>query len=382
MLLRYSIGTSHRFPEGLSEEDWRSIYKIAQQQSLLGVLFDGIRQNPAIRLERKLLLKWYAACERIQQGNRKTNLAAVELTRFLKEKGLRGCILKGQGNTLNYPNPYSRMSGDIDVWVMPGEKEDGREKKDVFVRKMIGYARRRNPGAKACYHHVDAGVFKGIEVEIHYRPSFMNNLVHNSRLQRWFEENAEEQFSHEVELPDGAGCICVPTNAFNRIYQMAHISNHIIHEGIGLRQLVDYYCVLKQGFTEEEKRRDAALLRRFGLYDMACAVMYVLQETLHMEERLLLVPVDEQRGRFLLKEIMLAGNFGQYDERVDHHVSQVGRNIQRLKRNLRLMWYFPSECLWEPVFRWYHFFWRLTRGRSEVGLTTDNRQRTTEGVDK
>ena len=105
MLLRYSIGTSHRFPEGLSEEDWRSIYKIAQQQSLLGVLFDGIRQNPAIRLERKLLLKWYAACERIQQGNRKTNLAAVELTRFLKEKGLRGCILKGQGNTLNYPNP-------------------------------------------------------------------------------------------------------------------------------------------------------------------------------------------------------------------------------------------------------------------------------------
>ena len=112
---------------------------------------------------------------------------------------------------------------------------------------------------------------------------------------------------------------------------------------------------------------------------MACAVMYVLQETLHMEERLLLVPVDERRGRFLQKEIMLAGNFGQYDERVDHHVSQVGRNIQRLKRNLRLMWYFPSECLWEPVFRWYHFFWRVKRGRLEVGLTTDNGQRTTDG---
>lgn len=359
MLLRYSIGTSHRFPEGLSEEDWRNIYKIAQQQSLLGVLFDSIQQNPAIRLERKLLLKWYAACERIQQGNRKTNQAAVELTRFLKELGPRGCILKGQGNTLNYPNPYSRMSGDIDVWVMPGEKGNGREGKDAFVRKMIGYAKRRNPKVRALYHHVDAGIFKGIEVEIHYRPSFRNNLIHNARLQRWFEKVAEKQFSHEVELPDGLGRICVPTNAFNRIYQMAHISNHFILEGIGLRQLLDYYFVLKQGYTEDERWKDAELLRCFGLYEMAGAVMYVLQKVLHLEERLLLVPVDVRRGRFLLKEIMLAGNFGQYDERVEHHASRLGLHIQRFRRNLRLMWYFPSECLWEPVFKIYHFFWRM-----------------------
>ena len=360
-LLRYSLGRDKNVP-CLGNEDWIWIYEMARQQSLLGILFDGIQSIPDLGMDKKLLLRWYAASEQIRNANEKTNRVVVEVCESLRKQGFRTCVLKGQGNNLLYPNPYSRMSGDIDLWVMSGEREEGRRKMDELAGKVIGYAKRRNPEAKALYHHVDAGVFKGIEVEIHYRPSFMNNLVHNRRLQRWFEENAEEQFSHEVELPDGAGCICVPTNAFNRIYQMAHISNHIIHEGIGLRQLVDYYFVLKQGFTEEEKRRDAVLLRRFGLYDMACAVMYVLQETLHMEERLLLVPVDERRGRFLQKEIMLAGNFGQYDERVEHHVSQVGRNIQRLKRNLRLMWYFPSECLWEPVFRWYHFFWRVTRG--------------------
>ena len=358
-LLRYSLNQdSSSVAEG--NTDWVALHENAKRHSLLGVLFDGIERLPKEKLPpRSLLLKWLTEKEFIRKQNCAVNQSASLLMESLHGRGVKCCVLKGQGNNLLYKNPYSRTSGDIDVWVMPGEKEDGREKKDVFVRRMIGYARRRNPGAKALYHHVDAGMFKGIEVEIHYRPSFMNNLVHNRRLQRWFEENAEEQFSHEVELPDGAGRICVPTNAFNRIYQMAHISNHIIHEGIGLRQLVDYYCVLKQGFTEDEKRRDAALLRRFGLYDMACAVMYVLQETLHMEERLLLVPVDERRGRFLQKEIMLAGNFGQYDERVEHHVSQVGRNIQRFRRNLRLMWYFPSECLWEPVFRIYHFFWRM-----------------------
>ncbi|MDO4738296.1 MAG: nucleotidyltransferase family protein [Bacteroidales bacterium] len=361
MLLRYSIGTSHRFPEGLSEEDWRSIYKIAQQQSLLGVLFDGIQQNPAIRLERKLLLKWYAACERIQQGNRKTNQAAVELTRFLKEKGLRGCILKGQGNTLNFPNPYSRMSGDIDVWVMPGEKEDGREKEDVFVRRMIGYARRRNPSAKACYHHVDAGMFKGIEVEIHYRPSFLNNLIYNSRLQRWFEENAEEQFANEVELPDGAGRICVPTHRFNVVYQLVHMYNHLIHEGIGLRQLVDYYFLrtTDDGQQTADNRSVLDTLRHLGLYRFAGAVMWVLKEKLGLEEDCLIVPPDERLGKVLFDEIMQGGNFGQHDERVKHDASPWQKNIQRLKRDLCLLCYFPSECLWEPIFRWYHFFWRM-----------------------
>ena len=361
-VLRFSIGTRKEESLLLDESDWNDIYKTAHQQSLLGVLFDGIQQNPAIRLERKLLLKWYAACERIQQGNRKTNQAAVELTRFLKEMGLRGCILKGQGNTLNYPNPYSRMSGDIDVWVMPVEMEGGRKRKDEFVRKMIGYARRRNPGAKACYHHVDAGMFKGIEVEIHYRPSFLNNLIYNSRLQRWFEENAEEQFANEVDLPDGAGRICVPTHRFNVVYQLVHMYNHLIHEGIGLRQMVDYYYLLRTTDNGQQTTDNGSVLdtlRHLGLYRFASAVMWVLKEKLGMEEDCLIAPPDERLGNILFDEIMQGGNFGQHDERVKHDASPLQKNIQRLKRDLRLLCYFPSECLWEPIFRWYHFFWRM-----------------------
>lgn len=37
----------------------------------------------------------------------------------------------------------------------------------------------------------------------------------------------------------------------------------------------------------------------------------------------------------------------------------VKKNILRIKRDLRMMRYFPSECLWEPVFRVYHWMWRL-----------------------
>ena len=346
-VLRYSIGTDGGVLCDYSTEEWDALYRIARQQSLLGILFYGIQRTGGLKPDKRLLLQWYVLSERIRQGNQTTNRVAVEVTLFFREKGFRTCVLKGQGNTLNYPDPYVRASGDIDVWV-----EGGEEKVLAFARGIVGET-------KICYHHVNFKAVDGVEVEVHYRPSFMNNLIHNRRLQRWFEGQADEQFSHEVELPDDAGRICVPTHAFNRIYQLAHINLHVINGGIGLRQIIDYYFVLKQGFTEEERVRDERLLRHLGLYKVASAMMWVLKEALGMEEKYLLVRPNGKLGSFLLDEIMLSGNFGQYDPRVKHGVSQWEKNLQRLKRDWRLVWYFPSECLWEPVFRWYHFFWRL-----------------------
>ena len=336
----------------MSDGEWRMLLEIAQQQSLLGLLFDGIQQwmekaEAYIKPPKDVLLKWFSISERVKDGNRKANAVCAEVAELFAKNGFRTCILKGQGNTLNYPSPFVRTSGDIDLWVEGGTK------------KVLDFLRGKRVCGHVAYHHADAGSHKGIAVEVHYRPSFMNNPVHNKRMQEWFRKVQEEQFSHEVHLPEEEGWVCVPTHAFNRIYQLAHIYKHIIQEGIGLRQIIDYYFVLKQGFTEEERMRDERLLRHLGLYKVASAMMWVLKEALGMEEKYLLVRPNEKLGSFLLDEIMLSGNFGQYDPRVKHGVSQWEKNLQRLKRDWRLVWYFPSECLWEPVFRWYHFFWRL-----------------------
>lgn len=346
-LLRYSIGAADEMPVVLSAEEWKRMYVLARRQSMLGLLFAGIEKGGAGKPEKKLLLRWYAASEQTREANKKANAAAVKLTDFFRENGFRSCILKGQGNALHYPNPWLRTSGDVDIWV-----EGGQERVLAFARKYVG-------DAKYCYHHIEFEDVNGTSSEVHFRPSFMNNLIHDHRLQRWFEAVADEQFAHVISLPDGAGTVAVPTLAFNRIYQMTHISRHFFQEGIGLRQLVDYYFLLRQGFTAEERQEDERLLRRFGLYDVARAVMYVLREVLHLPEQYLLVPADEQLGQLLLEEVLLAGNFGQFDERVNHDAGRLQKNWQRLRRDARLMHLFPSECLWEPLFRWYHFFWRL-----------------------
>ena len=346
-LLRYAIGISNKIPIGISDEEWEQVYETARRQSLLGIIFYGIQRLPMEKPKRQLLLKWYSVSENIRLSNQKANNAVVKSVALFRKSGFRACVLKGLGNSLNYPDPYIRTSGDIDMWVEGGDK------------KVLDFVRATCPCSEFMYHHVEFKKCDGIEVEVHYRPSFMNSLIHNWRMQRWFEQIADEQFRHEVELPDGVGKVCVPTNGFNRIYQMAHISNHFFHEGIGLRQILDYYFVLRQGFTEEERKHDEQLLKDFGLYKIASAVMFVLKEILDLEPELMIVPANAKVGQFLLDELLQSGNFGRYDDRMSHAQKALTKNLQRLKRDARLMKYFPSECLWEPVFRWYHFFWRV-----------------------
>lgn len=363
-LLRYAIGTSVEFPKDIPEEMWTDIYKIARQQALLGILFHGIQNNSSVRMEKSLLLQWYAVNEQIKGRNVVMNKKCVELTEMLKQDGFESCILKGQGNALLYEVrgeslALLRMPGDIDVWVRPSERLRVKGER-LKIREIIRYVRTKNPNAKACYHHVDGGSYKGVEFEIHYRPSFMNNMINNRRLQRWCEEQAREQFVHEVELPGGTGSICVPMIHFNYIYQMSHIYNHVNRDGIGLRQMIDYYYLLKadgRGKKEDVEKT----MRWLGMYKVATAVMWVLHEVLGLEKEYLIVPPNERLGRFLLDEIMIGGNFGQYEVDGKRMVvsGRLTKNIQRLQRDFRLLSFFPSECLWEPVFRIYHWFWRL-----------------------
>lgn len=347
-LLRYSIDESQPAPIDITDSDCAQLYRMATEQALLGVMFRGISLLPDYkRLDREVLMKWYTASRNIADLNMKVNRNAKRVANIFVRRGFRSCVLKGQGNALLYPDPYMRTPGDIDIWLEGGET------------RVLQLADKMSPHTKRCYHHVDFPSCGGIEVEVHYRPSFMNNLFANDCLQRYFAATSDIQFSHFVSLPDGVGQIAVPTASFNRIFQMAHISNHFFHEGIGLRQLLDYYYVLKQGFTDDDKQRDAAIFRFCGLYKIATAVMYVEQTVFGLEDSYLIVPPDSKRGRFLLTEIMRSGNFGQYDERINKaRNNPIARNLHRCLRDLRFTIMFPSECLWEPIFRCYHFFWR------------------------
>ena len=436
----------------IASMDWQELYSFASKQALLGLCFDGIerlgkeypeelKQNP---IGRELLTNWMGMAQQIRRQNMKVNAVAGKLFAMLREDGLRCCVLKGQGNALMYPNPYSRTPGDIDVWVYASRE------------RIMEYAQKRfELGDDIRLQHLETSL-DGVPVELHFFPCSMNNPIYHARLQKWFRRNADLQCSNVVSLPDGAGDIAIPTSSFNVVYQLCHLYHHFFDEGIGMRQIIDYYHVvcdfykvyqnsskitpslftLKEGSTSHPDpltlrgeggnrptrcseplrskvggpskvspdcagwdRRDAiedtssvscssasgssitsvrsasttdpsvstALvvvqreLKYLGLWKFAGAVMYVLKEVLGLSEDKMIVPMDEKRGKLLLAEILEGGNFGQHFTKYGHFTQQgmAKKYFLKIWRNMHFVRYYPAEALSEPIFRTWHFFWRM-----------------------
>lgn len=339
----------------VAKMDWRQLYSFASKQAILGFCFDGLerlgREYPSLLKDnpigQDLLMTWMGKAQQIRRRNMKVNEVAVKLYRQLREDGLRCCILKGQGNALMYPNPYSRTPGDIDVWIN-ASRDDITEyaKKHFTLEDDIRY------------HHLETSM-DGVPVELHFFPCVMNNPIYNRRLQKWFKRNADLQCSNVVSLPDDVGEIAVPTTAFNVIYQLCHLYHHFFDEGIGKRQMIDYYfniVRLNNGNIERLQKE----LKYLGLWKFAGAVMYVLHEVLGLPKNKMIRSMDEKRGKLLLSEIMDGGNFGKHFAKYGHFTQQsmAKKYFLKIWRNMHFVRYYPAEALSEPIFRTWHFFWR------------------------
>ena len=364
--LRFCIGSAKEIPGSLKEVDWKELYAIAKKQALLGVLFHGIQRLPkALAPEQKLLMQWMVMAEMIRKQNIRLFQDSVKVCKNFENEGFANCILKGQGNALLYPDPYMRTPGDIDIYLAGGRK------------RVMQYINKVCPNQVMRYHHVDFPVMK-TAIEVHFTPSYMFFPIHNSRMQKWFKEVMGEQCNHRVSLPDGYGEIHVPQVSFNVIYILSHLYRHIFTEGIGLRQLLDYYFVLLKWHTDLTNLTDSnkslpqmtlintdldALrhkLKYLGLWKFAQAVMFVMKEVFGLSEDRMIAPMDEREGRFLLAEIMRGGNFGQYDDRMGSKVgeSKIHRYFRMNLRNLRFVKHYPTEALSEPLFRTWFALWK------------------------
>ena len=341
--------------------NWQQLYTFASKQSLLGFCFDGIerlgkeypeelKRNP---IERELLMTWMGTTQHIHRQNMKVNVVASKLYSMLREDGLRCCILKGQGNALMYPNAYSRNPGDIDVWVNASREDITEYAKCHF--KLEDDIR---------FHHLETTMDR-VPVELHFFPGIMNNPVYNARLQKWFKRNADLQCSNVVSLPDGIGEIAIPTTAFNVIYQLTHLYHHFFDEGIGMRQIIDYYYVVNNNELLVIRDTLQKELKLLGLWKFAGAVMYVLHEALGLSEEKMIAPMDEKRGKLLLAEILNGGNFGKHFTNYGHFTQQgmAKKYFLKIWRNMHFVRYYPAEALSEPIFRTWHFFWRLKHRR-------------------
>ena len=380
-LLQVALGKRDRLSHILSMDEWSSLFAEAQKQSMVGIAFEGVQKLPKDQWPpQALLFKWIGTTEIIKHRNALLDKQCVKLQKRFHDVGVRSSILKGQGMARlyeAYPQPLPkgkgsevpkgnglgilRQPGDIDIYVDCGRV---RLFEIVDSSEFRGERQSEDKNRKSLirdwdYKHLHLDVFKDTEVEVHYRVEVLLSLWKNRKLQRWFKEHEELLFSQNGDL-------ITPTIEFNRFYILLHIYRHFLYEGVGLRQLLDYYFVLKRPTPGpslkggESQIELAKLLKTFGMWKFARGVMWVLQEVFGLEKEYMICEPLECEGRFILSEVMAGGNFGHHDERL---LSEKGGKLQTLKKvikhNAHLMRHYPAEILWPPIWFVWHKCWKM-----------------------
>ena len=345
--LRYSLGLSQEF-EGasrvLAHEEWVELFKFAKEQRLTGLFYSGMQKLPAqFTPPQKLALRWTVEAESIRGRNAKVNEAAAALTQKFNEVGCHAFMLKGPANALYYPEPHLRQPGDIDFFIAGG--------KELVLNKI------REANLPEVFHlssHHASFMYDGVEVEVHFVATEAYSPWKNAALQKFLNEElaatvdslADVQKLDPSQLPQG---FLVPSMAYALAMQLSHIKQHFFKGGVGLRQLIDYNQLLLNSATND-RQKVASYLQACGLKKMAGAVTWVLQQTLHLDEKYFLCAPDSRRGKKLLSVIMNGGNFGWYAE--DYVQPVTSRWLKDRARTVRLLTFDATEALWHELLYW------------------------------
>ena len=350
--LKFCLNDNVPVPDCIAEINWHSLLEFGIRQTISGMyvptvlMKDGkltIDDFKGNKPSDEDGMEWVFEDYRLRKLNTTMFERTQKASEWFLENGFRNCILKGMGNALMYPDPLLRSSGDIDIWL-----EGDRDKIVAFTRKYYNM--------KVDSMHVDFPMFKDTMVEVHFRPTRLFNPIKNKKLWKYIDSIAPTQFDNQVMSPDGKYTFRTPDNEFNMFFQLDHVFRHFIYKGVGLRQVIDYFYLLRKryndGVTPEANKELIALLNRFGLKRFARAMMYVQKEVLGLDEKYLYIKPDEDEGKFLLKEILEAGNFGHYDTRADEQLEGVTGHVKRFivleNFKMRLFRHYPSEAIWMP----------------------------------
>lgn len=354
--LRSTLQGESASKEVIQSLDWTELMHFAAKQAIVGVVYEGVKlcrlQYPEL-VEKKELMRWFYGTEKKRRRFEVASRRTKEVSELFWQAGLRSCILKGQGLAQLYPTPESRVAGDIDIWV-----EGDRKTITDFVHS-------KTPGTFEQYHHIDFPIFKDIVVEVHYLPSQMASPMNNRRLQDYYQSHQEAQFAN-VKTVLGAH-VCTPTKGFNAIFLLSHMMRHFFNEGIGLRQFIDYYYLLKQVFSDAEKEEFCKTVSHLGMKKFAGAVMWILENVLGLDPCYLLMPPHEKAGKFLAEETLETGNFGTMDTRYTFRKrGALATALTDIYRDFLLARMFPSEALWKPFAKLTNQRWKI-KERLESG---------------
>lgn len=364
-LLRIALGTPKATDEELSlplqEREWEAILAMAKKQSMCGFIFLAINKLaessglPYAGMDKPLYKKFLMAAATVDMLSKNNHAACAKLDSFLKKEGINYCIFKGHALDRYYGGQAClRQQGDIDIWTP-----------DTDIPQLVEFFKARGIRYVAKYAHVGVKLSGKLPVEFHHTPALFRAPVNNARLQKWLQGHRDCSFDTEL----GAN---VPSLEFDMVFLLLHIHHHLLFEGVGIRQFVDYFKILQflnfNNFGNEIFKKTFFTLESFGLRKFAAGSMYIMSEILGLDSNCLICAPDREAGEIILSEILSGGNFGKFDSRLGAEsrqdaslFSKSGRALRALRRRAGLISFSPGEFVMSPLWSVWQHFWRKSR---------------------
>lgn len=312
VLLRAGLFPDHG--EGVMVHDtlfmdvnWGKVYQIAQEQSVQGVVLQGIEELRAKNIElsvpKVLLLQWIGEVQLIEQRNKEMNIFLARLIENLKSEGIRCALVKGQGIAQCYERPLWRSSGDIDLLL----DEENYFKASSYLPNRANQVKENRMDIK--HFEMSFGTWV---VELHGTlhgewSRRADRVIDDIQADSFRKNNFRIWKNNNVEA-------LLPSPDVDVLFVFSHILQHFFIGGIGLRQICDWCRLLWTFRTSlnqellESRIREAGLMSEWKAFG-AFAVVY-----LGMPVGAIPLYSDDSRWKRkasrLLDFVMETGNFG------------------------------------------------------------------------
>lgn len=316
----------------LSYSEWFSLYRLAKDQTVEGLVFDAIIRLPGqYQAPKELMLKWLVRVDAIERENIKKNKITLEISTFLKTHHIDAILLKGSSLAVYYTKPLLRLSGDVDLYF---------EDPDIFNRA--------NQLIKQRGVYIGAGAlsstfykWKGCEIEHH---SKLTDIV-NPLCESYLRKLEKQETNNKISINLNEEGIRTPSLLMTHIQVNAHILKHFMGFGIGLRQFCDvarlYYHTSKSLNGEELK----LIYKKLGICRWMELIHCFLVDQLGLDAEFLPYQIQwHEDSQWLMTDVLTVGNFG-----FQGHQKKNKLYPAVLSRLIKAQKYAPYEAFWFPI---------------------------------
>ena len=284
--------------------DWQEVYRLATEQSVLGLVLAGVERSD-VKPPQVLLLQWIGEVQMIEQRNKEMNAFIVELIGKLRwaDADVYTLLVKGQGVAQCYERPLWRCSGDIDLLLSNDNYLKAK-------RALIPLASEVANEDVITKHQ--ALVINGFDVELHGEMPF----IISKRVDDGIDDVLDDFFCRgNVRSWDCNGTqVFLPSPDNDVILVFTHFLHHFFIEGVGLRQICDwcrllytYRDTLNYGLLESRIRKMGLMSEWKAFYNLASRYLGMPD----LDSRLMIQDsrFDKKADR-IMGLVLESGNFG------------------------------------------------------------------------